>query len=268
MSAYRVSRILLAATLAAVPTTPAFALFGFGDIVFDPTIHGWNLVHESRELIHWAEEIKKFEDFVAEQVATIEKITDLKASLTTRMGDWKGVYDRAVSLRNGAENLRARVGGEFSVVAIADVGTPALLYSNHGLYQPLSPVTAYGTAVAVEDNRLKRYRSVFALHEDLEKSLAAATEEIAAVLTEIAATSREIIEADNQEKLAKLQEKKSTLQLRWQELQRQLDTKLQLLTVQARVNDNRAQLEREVKREQVKQTFQEARDRDAAFIDK
>ena len=65
-----------------------------------------------------------------------------------------------------------------------------------------------------------------------------------------------------------MQEKKSTLVLRLQELQRQLDQKIKLLTVQATVNQNRAELERDVKREQVRQTFREARERDAALIDK
>jgi len=268
MSAYHARPFTAAAAILALTAPPAFALFGFGDIVFDPTIHGWNLLHESKELIHWAEEIKRFEDFVNQQIDTIEKITDLKNGLTSRIGDWKGVYDRAVSLRNRAENLRTTIGRNFSVVAVVDYGAPALLYSNHGNYGPIYSTTAYGTKFDFDDQRLKRYQSVFALHDDLEKSMGQAEQEIAGLLTEVADTSKEIVGATDQEKLAKLQEKKSTLVLRLQELQRQLDQKIKLLTVQATINQNRAELERDVKREQVRQTFREARERDAALIDK
>jgi hypothetical protein len=265
MSAFRTNRFALAATLAAT-AAPAFALFGVGDIVFDPTIHGWNLYHESKELVHWAEEIKKFEDFVAQQITTAEKITDLRNGLTSRIGDWKGVYDRAVSLRNRAENLRAPVGGSFSTIAVVDYGAPALVYSNHGNFGAIQTKTAYGTKFDFEDARLKRYHSVFAINDDIEKSAGQADAEIREVLGEIAGTSQEIVEAGDQEKLAKLQEKKSTLVLRLQELQRQLDQKIKLLTIQATLNENRAAMERDVKREQVRQTFKEARERDAALI--
>lgn len=247
---------------------PALALFGIGDVVFDPTIHGWNILHESKELIHWAEEIKKFEDFISQQLRTVEQIGHLQNNLTSRLGDWKGVYDRAISLRNQAANLKAPVGASFSVTATVDYGAPALVYSNHGTFAPLTPKTAYGTPFNYEDGKLKRYNSVFALHRDLEKSADQANKEIAEVLSEVADTSREIVESDNQEKLAKLQEKKATLVLRLTELQRQLDQKIKLLTVQATLNQNRAAMEGEVKREQVKKTFEESRARDAANVGK
>lgn len=268
MSGYRVRTLAVTGGIYLASASGAFALFGFGDIVFDPTLHGWHLAHESKELIHWAEEIKKFEDFLAQQIKTIESVSTLRHSLVSRLGDWQGVYDRALSLRNEAKNLKAPIGGDMSVVAIVDYGKPALVYSNRGLYAPVTATTAYGTAVALDDSRLKRYQSVFALHEDAEKSAQAANREIGEVLTEIAATSREIVGADSQEKLAKLQEKRTTLQIRLTELQRQLETKLKLITLQATVNQNRAQLEREVKRETVKQTFQEARERDAAALER
>jgi hypothetical protein len=268
MSACPAKRIALAAALFAAAAQPAFALFGLGDIVFDPTAYGWNILHESKELIHWAEEIKKFEDFLAQQIATAEKITDLRNGIHSRLGDWQGVYDRAVSLRNRAENLRAPVGGEFSLVAVVDYGRPALLYSNHGNFGAIGTTTAYGTKFEVEDTRLKRYQAVFAINDDIEKSVGQAEKETREVLGEIADTSRDIVAATDQEKLAKLQEKKSTLVLRLQELQRQLDQKIKLLTIQTTLNENRAALERDVKREQVRQTFREARARDAALVDK
>ena len=262
------AKIVIAGVLAVAIAVPAHALFGVGDIVFDPTVHGWNIVHESKELVHWAEEIKKFEDFVSQQLRTIEELGNLQNSLTSRIGDWKGVYDRAVSLRNRAENLKATIGQSFSVTATVDYGTPALIYSNHGTWAPITTATAYGTPFTYDDGKLKRYNSVFALHTDLEKSADQANKEIGEILTEIADTSKEIVASDNQEKLAKLQEKKSTLILRLTELQRQLDQKIKLLTVQATLNDSRAAMERDVKREQVKKTFDESRERDAANVGK
>jgi len=49
---------------------------------------------------------------------------------------------------------------------------------------------------------------------------------------------------------------------------KQLDQKIKLLTVQATLNQNRAAMEGEVKRAQVKKTFEESRARDAANVGK
>lgn len=265
MSACRIS---LGLAVALVATRPAAAVFGVGDVVFDPTIHGWNLLHESRELAHWAEQIKQFEDLIGRQIRTIEELSDLKNGLHSRLGDWKGVYDRAVSLRNRAEQLQKTIGQNFSVVAVVDVGQPALLYSNHGLYPLMNVTTQYGTTVNVSDDRLKRYEAVYRRQDDIEKSAAESNREVGEVLAEIAATSAEIVAARNQEQALKLQEKKATLLLRLQELQRQFDAKLKLLAAQATVNETRAALERDVARERIKQNWQESRARDAAWAEK
>ena len=42
----------------------AYAIFGVGDIVFDPTLHGWHLTHEVKEAAQWAEQIKKYQDMI------------------------------------------------------------------------------------------------------------------------------------------------------------------------------------------------------------
>lgn len=267
MSGCRISHIA-ATAIALSLTRPAVGVFGVGDVVFDPTIHGWNILHENKELLHWAEQIKKFEDFVDRQIATIEQLSDMKNGLHSRIGDWYGVYERALTIRNRADNLKAIIGQNFSVTAVVDYGAPALLYSNNATFGPIYTRTAYGREFDFDDMRLKRYNSVFALHDDLLKSLEQANREIAELLGEVADTSREIVGATDQEKLSKLQEKKATLVLRLQELERQIDQKIQLLNTQATINRNRAELEREVKREQVKQTFREARERDAALADK
>ena len=268
MSVSRAKVITIAAALVAASAVPAYALFGVGDIVFDPTQYGWHLEHESRELIHWAEEIKKFEDFVSSQLKTIESLTDLKNGINSRLGDWQGVYDRAVNLRNRAENLKATLGANFSVVATVDIGTPALVYTNHGAYAPLKLTNGFGSSFSYPDDGLKRYNAVYRAHQDWFDSNEQAEKEIPGLLTDIADTSKEIVGATDQEKLAKLQEKKSTLVLRLQELQRQLDQKVKLLTAQATLNETRAAMERDVQREKLKQTFQEARDRDAANVTK
>src|SRR4051812_43164643 len=101
MCACRIKYLVAAAALLVPHRAPA--LFGVGDVVFDPTAHGWHLLHESKELEHWAEEVKKFEDFVSTQLRTIESLTDLKNTVQSRLGDWQGVYDRAVNLRNRAD---------------------------------------------------------------------------------------------------------------------------------------------------------------------
>lgn len=261
-------RISIGCACALLLAGPARAVLGVGDVVFDPTIHGWNLLHESRETMHWAEQLKQFEDLIARQIRTIEELSDLKNGVHSRLGDWKGVYDRAVSLRNRADRLKATIGENFSVVAVVDVGQPALVYSNHGLYPLLNVTTQYGTRVELPDDRLKRYEAVYRRQDDLEKSMAAANQEIGEILAEVAAASAEIVAATSQEQAVKLQEKKATLQLRLQELQRQFDAKLKLLQAQATVNENRAQLEREVARERLKQTWQESRARDAAWAEK
>ena len=115
---------------------------------------------------------------------------------------------------------------------------------------------------------LPMLRQLYRAHQDWFDSNEQAEKEIPGLLTDIADTSQEIIAATDQEKLAKLQEKKSTLVLRLQELQRQLDQKIKLLTAQTALNATRAAMERDVQRENLKQTFQEARDRDTANVTK
>lgn len=256
-------RLTLSLLASLVAVAPAVAILGFGDIVFNPVQHAWEISKEAKELAHWAEEIKKFQDFVSKQLRTIEEINDMKGQITGRIGDWKGVYDRAVSLRNRADNLRATLGHNWRVTAMVDAGTPALNYTAHGNYQSLDLKTTYGTSFDYDDARLKRYNTIYAQHADLETSLDKANSEIADILTEIADTSKEIIESTDQEKLAKLQEKKSTLTLRLTELQRQLDQKIKLLQVQATLNENRAAMEQEVERERMRRSFRESRERDA-----
>lgn len=255
--------IIIAALAASAAAAPVIAVMGFGDIVFNPVQHSWEVGKELKELAHWAEEIKKFQDFVSKQLQTIEEINDMKANIVGRLGDWQGVYDRAVSLRNRGENLRATLGSNWRINAIVDTGTPALNYTAHGNYESLDLKTTYGTPFTYDDAKLKRYNTIYAQHADLEKSLDQANKEIADILTEIADTSKEIIESTDQEKLAKLQEKKATLTLRLTELQRQLDQKIQLLQVQATLNANRAAMEREVARERLLRSFRESRERDA-----
>jgi len=251
---------LLAAPFIAVT---AFGVFGFGDIVYNPIQHTWELEKEVKELAHWAEEIKKFEDFIGQQLKTLEEINDMKGQLTNRLGDWRGVYDRAMSLRNRADNLRATVGQNWRLLSVVDTGTPALNYTANGNYEEMDLRTVYGSKFTYDDKKLKRYNTIYAQHADLERSLDQANKEIADVLTEIADTSKEIVESTDQEKLAKLQEKKSTLVLRLTELQRQLDQKIKLLQVQATLNQTRASMERDIERERTRQNFIESRKRDA-----
>ncbi len=261
MKTKHLTTLLLAPALA----VPGFAVFGFGDIVFNPQQHIWEVAKEAKEIAHWAEEIKKFQDFVSKQLRTIEEINDMKANIVGRLGDWQGVYDRAISLRNRAENLRATVGDNWRINAFVDAGTPALNYTANGNYEAFDLKTTFGTPFIYEDAKLKRYNTIYAQHADLERSLDQANKEIADILTEIAVTSKEIVESKDQEKLAKLQEKKSTLTLRLTELQRQLDQKINLLQVQATLNANRAAMEREVERERLRRSFRESRERDLNY---
>ncbi len=260
MKAKTITIVALAASAAAAPV---LAVLGVGDIVFNPIQHSWEVGKEVKELAHWAEEIKKFEDFASKQLRTIEEINNMKANIVGRIGDWQGVYDRAISLRNRGDNLRATLGANWRINAIVDTGTPALNYTAHGNYEALDLKTTYGTPFTYDDAKLKRFNTIYTQHADLERSLDQANKEISEILTDIADTSKEIIESTDQEKLAKLQEKKATLTLRLTELQRQLDQKIKLLQVQATLNENRAAMERDVERERLRQSFRESRDRDA-----
>lgn len=260
----KTSRLTIALLIAPIVAVPALAVFGFGDIVYNPIQHSWEIEKEVKELAHWAEEIKKFEDFVGQQLKTLEEINDMKGQLTNRLGDWRGVYDRAMSLRNRADNLRATVGDNWRVLAVVDTGTPALNYTANGNYSELDLKTVYGNKFTYDDQRLKRYNAIYAQHADLERSLDQANKEIADVLTEIAETSKEIVESTDQEKLSKLQEKKSTLVLRLTELQRQLDQKMKLIQVQATLNETRATMERDIERERSRRNFLESRKRDGS----
>ena len=97
---------LAAITLAVLPR--AFALFGVGDVVYDPVNNGVLVETKVETLAQWASALAKAETQIQNQLQQIQRADSL---LTTQnqiklgIGDWQSVVTKAQSIQLQAQNL-------------------------------------------------------------------------------------------------------------------------------------------------------------------
>lgn len=245
---------------------PAFALFGLGDVVFDPTQYGFQLSHEIKELAHWAEEIKKYEDFILkqqEQITRIREVANINGQIKEKIGDWQGVYDRAMSIKLHTDQITKSYITNLNLRAFVDYGQTSLGYTNRGNYGEVNIRTAYGTPALIDEQRFRRYKSIETLYEDLQTIFEKTDADVKGLKEEIAQTSEDSAKATSVEQTAKLQNKLIALQSQLGSLEAQRREQVERVLAQKALNENQAAKEAEVAQAVTHQTMRDQRAADA-----
>ena len=157
---------LAAITLAVLPR--AFALFGVGDVVYDPVNNGVLVETKVETLAQWASALAKAETQIQNQLQQIQRADSL---LTTQnqiklgIGDWQSVVTKAQSIQLQAQNLTKDNNQGISASFVVTTGQPTLGYTNHGNFDAVPTTDAFGNPVTVSDDSLKRYAAVEAVYE-------------------------------------------------------------------------------------------------------
>src|SRR5581483_1884864 len=138
----------------------AFALFGIGDVVYDPVNYGVLVETKVQTLAQWASAISKAETQIQNQLQQIQKADSL---LTTQnqirlgIGDWQSVVAKAQSIQLQAQNLTRDNNQGITASFVVTMGQPSLGYTNHGNFDAVTTTDAFGNPVTVTDDSLKRY---------------------------------------------------------------------------------------------------------------
>jgi hypothetical protein len=239
------TRLLFA--LFGVLSTRAYAVFGVGDIVFDPTTHGWHLRHEAKELAQWAEQIKKYEDMILHA----RDLLNVQNTLKTQLGDWQGVYDRAKTIETSVEKLTNQPGANFSNLVTVDYGhdipgrlKDPLAYTNSGNFTPIITKDGTGADVVISKESMRRYGVVenayenFAtVYKNTEPDLSAAQKELGETYADMSRPG--VTQAD----YTKLAGKAQALQSRVSQLSQQRREASEMIAAQTALNENQGKKE-------------------------
>lgn len=233
-------RFIIAAT-SFVFATPAFAIFGVGDITFDPSSYAAIGSLEATEIAKWAEAIKYYEDMILQQ----EKMLNSQSILRAQLGDWQGVYNRAMSIKMQAQNLKKNYGKAFNVLAYVDYGAAqsSLTWTNGNQYAPIPTSTYYGTPVQFNSNDLKRYKAVENLYEDANESFDESDKTISSLLDEISATADLLGKAKTQAEVQTYSSKLEALKIALDNERIKRREKIDRLMATKAINDNQREKE-------------------------
>jgi hypothetical protein len=230
-------------------TSRAFAIFGVGDIVWDPTIYGFHVVHETKELAHWAEEIKRYEDMIL----NARSLLNVQNTVKEQLGDWQGVYDRAKMIETSVDKLIKNPGVTFENVVGIDYGQNgsyrSLNYNNRGNYSALVTKDAFGANVTIQPQAVRRYAVVENAYDNFATVYKETEPDIAAAQKELGETYEEMSKPGvTQATYSKLSGKAQALQTRVAQLSQQRREASEMLAAQQTLNANQAKKEAEVNR--------------------
>lgn len=225
----------------------AYAIFGVGDIVFDPTLHGWHLTHEVKEAAQWAEQIKKYQDMILQG----RDLLNVQNTLKTQLGDWQGVYDRAKAIETSVDKLLSNPGASFSNVITLDYShnipggsKDPLAYTNNGNFAPINTKDGTGAVVVIPQETMRRYGVVenayenFAtVYKNTEPDLSAAQKELGETYADMSKPG--VTQAD----YTKLAGKAQALQTRVTHLSQQRREASEMIAAQTALNENQAKKE-------------------------
>lgn len=236
--------------LCALFATRSFGIFGLGDVVHDPILNGNLITMNASQLAQWAEAIKRYEEQILNQIENIEKLKqlgDIQNAIAGRIGDWKGVYDRARSIQLRSEALGDDFGINYDNAVFVDYGQHSLYYTGSGNFTTLDITTRRGVpAVSVREQNLRRYTAVENLYDNATGALDTTGQRRDEILAEIASTSEELARAQTQAEADKLKAKMQGLQIALQNVQDQRNEVMQRMLLEHTLNENQRQKEEEV----------------------
>lgn len=151
--------LILAALL--IAASPAYALFGVGDVVYDPVVDGAIVETRIETLTQLAEQMKKFEAQIENQMKQIDeakKLFSLQNEVRTEIGDWQGVLDRAKSIQLSAQNI-TDVSADTKVTGLLtlDYGQPGLDRTVVGGTAQITTKDAFGSPVSLTAQQSNRF---------------------------------------------------------------------------------------------------------------
>jgi membrane-associated HD superfamily phosphohydrolase len=231
---------IAALALAALPR--AFAIFGVGDIVYDPVNNGVLVETKVETLAQWASALAKAETQIQNQLQQIQRADSLlntQNQIRLGIGDWQSVVSKAQSIQLQAANLTKDNNQGISASFVVTTGQPSLGYTNHGDFDPVPTSDAFGNSVSVPDDRLKRYAAVEAVYEKALTTLQATETEAGQNNQEIADTYQAMTQAGiTQQEYEKLKGKLQALSVRQQALQAQRQDALSMIQAEQTINQN------------------------------
>jgi DNA repair exonuclease SbcCD ATPase subunit len=243
-------RILLAGFAFASVLPSAFALFGVGDVVYDPINYGVLVETKVETLAQWASAIAKAETQIQNQLQQLEQakqLLEVQDRVRVTIGDWQTVVDKAKSVELTAQRLTQDYNGDLSSSFVVEAARRALTYTNRGTFAPVATTGSFGQSVAVPDEDLKRYAAVEGVYEKALTTLQGTQGESRQLNEEIAATYQEMTKAGiTQQEYEKLRGKIETLTVRQQALQAQRQDALAMIQAQQTLNQNQSAKEQAV----------------------
>ncbi|HWA09507.1 MAG TPA: hypothetical protein VG838_08670 [Opitutaceae bacterium] len=230
--------------------TRAFALFGVGDVVYDPINYGVLVETKVETLSQWASAIAKAETQIQNQIQQIQKAESLlNTQNLVRLsgGDWRSVVSKAESIQLQAANLTKDYNLGIGTSFVVNLGQPTLAYNNHGDFGTVVTIDAFGNNVGVPDAQLKRYAAVESVYENALTTLQATERETQQNNLEIASTYQAMTQAGiTQQEYEKLRGKLQALSVRQQALQTQRHDALAMVQAQETINRNQQAKEQAV----------------------
>lgn len=246
--------------------TRCYAIFGLGDVVYDPIVDANIISMNASQLAQWATAIKKYEDQILNQLENINRLKQLgniQNVIAARVGDWQGVYDRAKSIQLTADKLTDLSDIlNYDNAVYFDTTSDLTSYNDRGNFATLDITTVRGRpAVTVNEGRFRRYKTVENLYDTATETLDKTSERRDDILKEIAKTAEDIAAAPTQAEADKLQAKLAGLQIALQQLQSERNEVMQRMLTQRALNENQKDKEAEIRalldHENAVETFQE-----------
>ena len=239
----------------------AFAIFGVGDIVYDPANYAVLVETKVETLSQWASAITKAETQIQNQLQQIQKADSLlntQNQVRLSIGDWRSVVTKAESIQLQAANLTKNYNQGIGTSFVVNYGQPTLSYNNHGNFGTVVNIDAFGNNVGVPDAQLKRYAAVESVYENALTTLQATETESQQNNQEIADTYQAMTQAGiTQQEYEKLRGKLQALSVRQQALQTQRQDALAMVQAEETINRNQQAKEQAVNG-QVQQSSQTA----------
>lgn len=231
--------------LLAVPVGAAFAQL----VVVAPDVTSSVISSNSAQLAQWASAIAKYEAQIQNQIEQIEKakkLIDGQATLLNRVGDWKALADRARTLQLSAAALTADFGVDWKQSTTVANGDASLRFTAGGNFDEVVNVSEQGVKI-VSEQRLRRYKAVENLYEDMNATFDKTEGVRKKILDEIAATAAEISKSSTQAETDLLVAKLEGLKAALANVQAVRDEKMQRVLVQQALNASQKEKEELVK---------------------
>lgn len=220
----------------------AFALFGVGDVVYDPINYGVLVETKIETLTQWASAIAKSETQIQNQLQQLQQakqLFEVQNQVRLSIGDWQAAVAKAQSPALSAQRLTKDYNGDLGASFVVDNARPALAYTNHGTFTPVATADSFGRTVTVPDTELKRYAAVESVYEKALATLQNTQGESQQLNQEVADTYQEMTKAGiTQQEYEKLRGKIQTLTARQQALQAQRQDALAMIQAQQTLNQN------------------------------